>query len=71
MAKLIDLGQILTLVPFSKSTIRRKLKSGEFPPPILLWGKHVWDERTVQDWMANQLSLRDQGFCADGSPKLP
>jgi predicted DNA-binding transcriptional regulator AlpA len=55
MTRLIDLDEILTLVPFSKSTIRRKLKSGDFPPPTLLWGKHVWDERAVQEWLAKQL----------------
>lgn len=43
---------VCSTVSFSRSTLWRKVKAGEFPPPIKL-GKNcvAWLESDVQEWL--------------------
>lgn len=48
---------ILPLLPFTKSTLWRKVKNGTFPQPIRL-GTHctAWKNQDVLDWIDAQTS---------------
>lgn len=51
--RLLRKGQIVPhLIPVSRSTFNRWLRSGKFPPGFLLSPRiRVWAERTVLEWM--------------------
>lgn len=47
--------QILTMLPFSKSTLWRKVKDGSFPRPIKLSERvTAWKVEEVHEWMVSQ-----------------
>ena len=49
----LRLPHVLALVPFSKSTIWRQVKSGAFPPPVKLSERiTAWRVEDVKQWMA-------------------
>jgi prophage regulatory protein len=49
--------QVRDRVPLSKSTIHRKVKSGEFPQPRQLGKRSIgWVESEVTAWIAAQLA---------------
>jgi len=46
--------ELLTALPFSKSTLWRKVKDGTFPKPIKLSEKvTVWEVAEVEAWLDN------------------
>lgn len=48
-------AQVLALVPVSKSTLWRRVQSGEFPAPFKLSERvTVWRAEEVQAWMQVQ-----------------
>jgi prophage regulatory protein len=52
--RLLRLRDVAPLVGMSKATIYRKLKSGEFPRPVLTGGSSVrWRLSNLEDWMAS------------------
>jgi len=48
-----------TLVPFSPSTLWRKVKAGEFPPPVKI-SSHItaWRVSDIRIWAADPASYR-------------
>ena len=40
-------------ITWSREHVRRKVKTGEFPPPFKLTdkGRNVWDEEAVDRWL--------------------
>lgn len=47
--------QILTMLPFSKSTLWRKVKDGSFPKPIKLSERvTAWKVEEIHEWMVGQ-----------------
>lgn len=47
--------QILLMLPFSKSTLWRKVKEGSFPKPIKLSERvTAWRIEEINDWMVSQ-----------------
>lgn len=50
--KCIREKQVLTKLPFSKSTLWRKVKNGTFPKPIKLSEKvTVWQVSDIEAWL--------------------
>lgn len=44
--------QLLTLIPFSSTTLWRKVKAGEFPAPVKLSQRvTAWRAEDVRGWM--------------------
>lgn len=44
-----------TILPFSGSTLERKVAAGEFPPGVLLGAKtRAWTVGSVRGWLAQQ-----------------
>jgi predicted DNA-binding transcriptional regulator AlpA len=55
--RLLRLPAIQQRVPWSRSTIWRKVRAGEFPQPIRLGGNSIaWLEDEVQAWIAARIS---------------
>ncbi len=51
--RLLRQPSVLDRVPFSKSELYRRVKSGRFPAPIKLGARAVaWRESDVDAWMA-------------------
>ena len=47
--------QVLLFVPFSKSTLWRRVKAGTFPAPVKLSaGVTVWRAENIRGWIAAQ-----------------
>jgi predicted DNA-binding transcriptional regulator AlpA len=49
--RLIDIKDVLRLVPVSKSTIGRLVKAGTFPAPNRLSGRSFWRFRDIIEWI--------------------
>ena len=55
MQGLIRERQLLQTLPFSESTLRRKVKAGEFPSPIRLSDRVVaWRIADVSEWLQSR-----------------
>lgn len=52
----IRMPELLQIVPVARQTIYRKIKNGEFPPPIKLSpnGAVCWRLKTVLLWLAER-----------------
>ena len=54
----MSIDDVTQRTKLSESSIRRLLKRGLFPEPIVLIGrKRVWSERAVTDWMNEKLGV--------------
>lgn len=52
-------SQLLKFVPFSKTTLWRKVKAGDFPAPVKLsQGVTAWRAEDVHAWIAAQASAQ-------------
>ena len=53
--RIVRIDELTTMLGLSKSTIWRRIRQGEFPPPMLLGGEHAravgWRESTVLTWL--------------------
>ena len=50
---LLTQKQVIELTTVSRSTIRRKVDSGNFPKPIAIGGNRIaWTKVSVEDWIA-------------------
>jgi predicted DNA-binding transcriptional regulator AlpA len=61
--KLISFAQLAPAkgIPWSRDHLRRKIKHGEFPPPISLSAKRIaWTEESVDRWMAEKAAAQDE-----------
>jgi predicted DNA-binding transcriptional regulator AlpA len=52
--RLIGVREVLSLVPYRRVTIWRKMRSGEFPMARELGGKIVWFEDEIAEWLASR-----------------
>ncbi|MBF6570415.1 MAG: AlpA family phage regulatory protein [Candidatus Binataceae bacterium] len=53
--RILDLAGVQAKVPWSRTTIWRKVRNREFPPPISLGGRRVgWLESEVLKWISDQ-----------------
>jgi predicted DNA-binding transcriptional regulator AlpA len=60
-AAFIGIARVRELSGFSKSTILRKIKDGDFPAPVISGGNCVrWDLAEVMSWRAAQFKARDE-----------
>ncbi len=51
----IRLKQLLLFIPFSRSTLYRKVSNGEFPHPLKLsTNVSAWRVEEVREWIAAQ-----------------
>jgi predicted DNA-binding transcriptional regulator AlpA len=48
----VCIGSVSQATNQSTRTVRRKIKSGDFPPAIRMGGKLVWRLSTIRKWMA-------------------
>jgi prophage regulatory protein len=56
--RLIGLKQVQGLVPFSRSTIYSKIRSGDFPPPIKISANRIaWDSGAIENWIASKMEV--------------
>ena len=72
---LIDIHAILKRIPYSRSTIYRLCKAGEFPESIKIGRNRVaWLERDVDQWIEDRVNgksspVMDSTNVIDFSPK--
>ena len=63
MMQLITKKQLLKLVPYSPPHIQRLEKAGKFPKRIKPYGgrngKTFWVREEVDDWIQDQIDIRD------------
>lgn len=59
MAKLLDIHHVAERVSFSRSWIRQKVKEQAFPSPVVKWGKCLWREEDIDDWIEKHVPLRN------------
>lgn len=56
--RILGIADVLRETSFSRSTLRRRIRDGDFPPPIPLGGRRVgWPEREVETWKAKLMSV--------------
>jgi predicted DNA-binding transcriptional regulator AlpA len=51
MARLLRFEDLLKLLPFSGSTLRRMIRSNDFPQGHLIGGCRVWHQADVESWI--------------------
>lgn len=57
----IGISRIKEISGFSRSTILRKIKAGDFPAPVIAEGNCTrWDLAEVMSWRAAQFKARDE-----------
>lgn len=55
--RLQSLRQVQQRVPFSRSTIYAKVRSGDFPAPVKISDNRVaWDAAAIDNWIADKLA---------------
>lgn len=53
--RLITVDAVLSLLPISRSTLNRKVQSGDFPSPIRVGaGRLAFRESEVRDWISSR-----------------
>lgn len=53
--RLVKKPEIQKLLGISRSTLGRKVKSGQFPPPALIQsGRSCWRFKDVHEWLPNK-----------------
>jgi prophage regulatory protein len=51
--RMLTIDQVLQIVPIGRSTLKRKIRLNDFPPPhYLSANKPIWYEDEVRDWQA-------------------
>lgn len=58
--RMLRIEAVLELVPVSKVSIYRMIKSGEFPAPIKAGGSSLWCNDEVRAWKNSRLKERRQ-----------
>lgn len=52
-----SLREVQNRVPFSRSTIYSKVRSGEFPAPVRISDNRIaWDSEVIDQWIADKLA---------------
>ena len=63
--QLLRLSQVLELVPMSKSSIYRDMRSGLFPLPIKQGEKVFWLKSEIETWLQSKLDERAERVLED------
>ena len=56
--RMLRIDRVLELIPVSRVTLYRMIKSGQFPPPAKLGGSSAWSNQEIRKWRNNLLSSR-------------
>ena len=55
MERILRAREVLEVVGFSRATLWRRVKAGEFPAPIRLGSRAVgWYQREIDEWLASR-----------------
>lgn len=57
---LIPLADVQSLVPVPRSTLYLLMQRGDFPKPIKVGKRVLWDLREIEAWRDQRLSERDE-----------
>lgn len=57
---LIPLDDVLSLVPVPRSTLYLLMSRGDFPKPIKVGKRVLWDVREIETWRDRRLEERDE-----------
>jgi predicted DNA-binding transcriptional regulator AlpA len=57
MSRLLDIKSVADRICFSRSWIRLKVKESEFPTPVVKWGKSLWREEDIDEWIERNVPL--------------
>ena len=49
---LLKLDEVVEVIGMSKTTIRRHMESGKFPPPVKIDGLVFWRRVDLEEWAA-------------------
>lgn len=59
----IRLPQVLTIFPFSRTSLWRRIKAGKFPKPYKLGpSTNVWDVQELREWRQRLTEERDEEY---------
>jgi len=58
--RLIEIDEVLQLVPTSRNTILRWRRAGMFPQPIVVGIRRFWSTREIAVWIEQQRARRDE-----------
>lgn len=53
-ALLVNEKQVEALVDLSGKTIKRRIREGKFPAPIVIGRVKRWSRQVIQEWVAQQ-----------------
>lgn len=55
MERILRATEVLKVVGFSRATLWRRVRAGEFPAPVSLGPRAVgWYQREVDEWLASR-----------------
>lgn len=57
---LIPLADVQSLVPVPRSTLYLLMQRGDFPKPIKVGKRVLWDLREIEAWRDQRLQERDE-----------
>jgi len=57
--RLIEIDEVLQLVPASRHTLLRWRRAGRFPHPIVVGARRFWSTREIAVWIEQQRARRD------------
>jgi len=55
--RLLPSSEVRALTTMSRATLWRRIRAGQFPPPIRLGNRNCWLASTVSDWINSQTPL--------------
>lgn len=58
---LIDERTVVALVLLSGRTLKRRIREGRFPPPIVIGRMKRWSRAVVENWIATEAARASEG----------
>ena len=56
---LIPIDDVLSLIPVSRATLYREMQRNDFPKPVRMGRRVMWDSDEIASWVESRKDLRE------------
>jgi predicted DNA-binding transcriptional regulator AlpA len=57
---LIPIDDVLSLIPVSRATLYREMQRNDFPKPVRMGRRVMWDSDEIASWVESRKDLREE-----------